>query len=321
MAVLAALFAVHIVFLFEIGYPSKLLLFTLSARFILLITELIWLQTFTNDVSPKTVKLHSHLSIWLNIIFAFVASSFGGTPDSHYSVLMVIPIIQAAYSFNLLKTIGIVAVTIILTFLEVWLFFIQRPPIDYGEFFEAATVCLILLVVGIVVWLLVRNLRGEESKLQNSLNELRETQVKLLSEEKLAAIGQLSSAIAHEIRNPVAMIASSLSLASKQADDSPLRKEMFDIATQESRRLETLTDDFLAYARTKEPEIKVNNVCETIEYVADLAKARLAEKNISIRIICEKSISAEFDALLIRQALLNLVMNAADATAQNDRIK
>lgn len=321
MAVLAALFVVHIVFLFEIGYPSKFLLITLAARFILLIIELIWLQTVMENVSPKTIKIHSHISIWLNIIFAFVASSFGGTPDSHYSVLMVIPIIQAAYIFNLVKTIGIVTITIILTFLEVWLFFQQRPPIDYGEFFEAATVSLILLVVGIVVWLLVRNLRGEESKLQESLNELRETQARLVSEEKLAAIGQLSSAIAHEIRNPVAMIASSLAMASKQAENSPLRQEMFDIATQESSRLETLTDDFLAYARTKEPEIKLNNVCETLEYVAGLAKARLAEKNISTQIICDKDFSAEFDASQIRQALLNLVLNAADASAQNDIIK
>ena len=196
MGVLAALFFVHIVFLFEIGYPSKSLLATLAVRFILLIFELLWLQKLTEVTSPKIFSIHSNISIWLNITFAFVASIFGGTPDSHYSVLMVIPIIQAAYNFNFGKTIAVVAVTVILTFLEVWIFFQQEPPIDYGEFFEAATVSLILLVVGIVVWLLVRNLRDEELKLQTSLNQLKEMQAKLVSEEKLAAIGQLSSSIA-----------------------------------------------------------------------------------------------------------------------------
>jgi two-component system, NtrC family, sensor histidine kinase HydH len=321
ITVLAALFIVHIIFLFEIGTPSKLLLLTLAVRFIILIFELLWIQKLDGEVSLSVINLHTHLSIWLNIIFAFIASVFGGTADSHYSVLMIIPIIQAAYHFNLAKTLGIVALTIILTFIEIWIYFYRKPPIDYGELFEAATVSLIFFVVGFVVWLLVGNLREEETKLKESLTRLQETQTKLVAEEKFAAIGQLSSAIAHEIRNPVAMIASSLEMASKQTENSPLRAEMFDIAAQESKRLETLTDDFLTFARTKEPEIQNQNVFDTLEYVASLAKARLAEKKIEIKILCEKDLTARFDASQIRQALLNLVLNAADASAQNGIIK
>lgn len=321
IAVLAALFVVHITFLFEIGYPSKFLLLTLAVRIVILIFELIWLQKITENFSPKAISIHTHFSIWLNIIAAFIASIFGGTPDSHYSVLMIIPIIQAAYRFNLLKTIGIIIVTIILTFLEVWIYFQRNPPIDYGEFFEAATVSLIFFVVGFVVWLLIGNLREEETKLKESLVELKETQTKLVAEEKLAAIGQLSSAIAHEIRNPVAMIASSLELASKQGENTPLRAEMFDIAAQEASRLETLTSDFLSYARTKEPEIKTNNVYQMLEYVTSLVKAKLAENTIIVEIFCQKDLSADFDATQIRQALLNLVLNASDAVAKNGKIK
>ena len=321
ITVLAALFIVHIIFLFEIGTPSKLLLLTLAVRFIILIFELLWIQKLDGEVSLSVINLHTHLSIWLNIIFAFIASVFGGTADSHYSVLMIIPIIQAAYHFNLAKTLGIVALTIVLTFIEIWIYFYRKPPIDYSELFEAATVSLIFFVVGFVVWLLVGNLREEETKLKESLTHLQETQNKLVAEEKFAAIGQLSSAIAHEIRNPVAMIASSLEMASKQAENSPLRAEMFDIAAQESKRLETLTDDFLTFARTKEPEIQNTNVFETLDYVASLAKARLSEKKIEIKILCEKDLTAKFDASQIRQALLNLVLNAADASAQNGIIK
>jgi signal transduction histidine kinase len=321
ITVLAALFIVHIIFLFEIGTPSKLLLSTLAVRFIILIFELIWLQKLDREVSWSVIQTHIHLSIWLNIIFAFIASVFGGTADSHYSVLMIIPIIQAAYHFNLAKTLGIVALTIILTFIEIWIYFYRKPPIDYSELFEAATVSLIFFVVGFVVWLLVGNLREEETKLMESLTRLQETQNKLVAEEKFAAIGQLSSAIAHEIRNPVAMIASSLEMASKQAENSPLRAEMFDIAAQESKRLETLTDDFLTFARTKEPEIQNQNVFDTLDYVASLAKARLSEKKIEMKILCEKDLTAKFDASQIRQALLNLVLNAADASVPSGIIK
>lgn len=321
IGVVAALFAVHIVFLFQIGFPSKFLLSTLAIRFIILIFELLWLQKITVNVDEHKLTVHTHISIWLNIVFAFVASIFGGTADSHYSVLMIIPIIQAAYRFSLIKTLVITTITIILNFLEVWIFFLQKPPIEYGEFFEAATVSLIFFVVGFVVWLLIGNLRVEETKLKASLAELNETQTKLVAEEKLAAVGQLSSAIAHEIRNPVAMIASSLELAMKQPENSTLRAEMFEIATQESNRLESLTTDFLAYARTKEPEIKLNNICDTLEYVASLAKAQLTEKEIRLEIYCKNNLTANFDASQIRQALLNLVINASDSTFPKGLIK
>ncbi|MBK8811158.1 MAG: HAMP domain-containing histidine kinase [Acidobacteria bacterium] len=320
VAVLAALFVVHIVFLFEIGTPSKLLLATLAARFVVLILELAWVQRI-DDASP-TAKLgrYTVFSIWLNIVFAFTASSFGGTADSHYSVLMIIPIIQAAYNFSLPKTLGVVSVAVILTILEVWIYFQRKPPIDFGEFFEAATVGLIFYVVGIVVWLLVGTLRGEQAKLGDSLLTLERTQAKLVSEEKLSAIGQLSGAIAHEIRNPVAMIASSLDLALKQPADSPLRAEMFEIATQESKRLEVLTGDFLAFARTKPPETADCDSQETVEYIGGLARARLAEHGIELLIENSSPCVLRCDASQIRQALLNLVLNAADATPSGGKV-
>src|SRR5690349_16637402 len=86
ITVLAALFIVHIVFLFEIGAPSKYLLMTLAVRFIILIFELLWLQKIDSEANPLAIEIHTHLSIWLNIFFAFTASVFGGTADSHYSV-------------------------------------------------------------------------------------------------------------------------------------------------------------------------------------------------------------------------------------------
>lgn len=321
IAVLAALFVVHIIFLFQLGSPSNVLIVTLSIRFFILIFELIWVQKTTSQTPKKQLRIYTHFSIWINISFAFIASIFGGAPDSHYSVLMIIPIISSAYHFKLWQTLSIISVTVFLTFLEIWIFFQQKPPIDYGEFFEAATVSLIFFVVGFVAWLLVGSLKDEEAKLKESLAKLQETQAKLVAEEKLAAVGQLSSAIAHEIRNPVAMIASSLAMAAKQQESSPLRQELFDIATQEASRLETLTSDFLTFARSKEPEIQTHTVIETLEYVASLAKAKLAEKDVEMEVVCQKELTGNYDASQIRQALVNLVLNAIDATIENSLIK
>lgn len=320
IAVLAALFFVHISFLSLLGRPSSLLLVTLAVRFVILIFELLWVQRLTNESSIRYVNIHVYLSIVLNISFAFLASLSGGTADSHYSVLMIIPILSAAYRFSLVRTLFVAAIAIGLTFLEVWLYFQAHPPADISEYFEAATVSLVFLVVAVVVWLLVGNLRNEEEKLGESLSELQTLQEKLVAEEKLAAVGQLSSAIAHEIRNPVTMIASSLKMAEKHEPGSPIRLEMFNIATEEAKRLETLTTDFLAFAKTKNPDLKEVHVIETLEYIASLSKARLIEKELILDVKCSPSLSFKMDTGLMQQAMLNLLTNAINAAVQGGRM-
>ncbi|MGD9630458.1 MAG: sensor histidine kinase [Pyrinomonadaceae bacterium] len=320
IAVLAALFFVHIGFISLLGRPSLWLLVTLATRFVILVVELLWLQRLPMDSPASYVNIHVFLSIALNISFAFLAAIAGGTADSHYSVLMIIPILSAAYRFSLARTLTVTAVTIVLTFFEVWLFFRANPPIDVSEFFEAATVSLIFLVVAIVVWLLVGSLRREEEKLEQSLQGLRVLQEKLVAEEKLAAVGQLSSAIAHEIRNPVTMIASSLKMAEKHEPGSAIRLEMFNIAAEESKRLETLTTDFLAFARTKEPHLKPVLVSQTLDYIASLAKARLVEKGLTLDVQCDQELSFAMDESLMQQALLNLLTNAINAVSSNGKI-
>jgi signal transduction histidine kinase len=320
VAVIAALFLVHISFISLLGRPTNALLLVLAVRFVILIFELLWVQRLSAESSQAAISIHVHLSIVLNVAFAFLASLSGGTADSHYSVLMVIPILSAAYRFNLTRTLIVTAVTIILTFLEVWLFFRAYPPVDVTEYFEAATVSLVFLVVAVIVWLLVGNLRTEEEKLAESLSELQRLQAKLVAEEKLAAVGQLSGAIAHEIRNPVSMIASSLKMAEGHAIGSPARQEMFAIATEEAKRLETLTNDFLAFARTKEPSIKPVPVAESVGYIASLVKAHLIEKELALDVECDGSLIFRMDASQMQQALLNLVTNAINATPARSRI-
>ena len=321
IAVLAALFFVHISFISLLGRPGLVLLMTLAIRFLILIFELLWVQRLNEDSSQKAIDTHVHLSIVLNITFAFLAAVSGGTADSHYSVLMIIPILSAAYRFSMVRTLMVTGLTILLTFLEVWLFFRANPPADVSEYFEAATVSLVFLVVAIVVWLLVGNLRNEEEKLGKSLDDLQKLQEKLVAEEKLSAIGQLSSAIAHEIRNPVTMIASSLKMAEKHEPGSAMRLEMFNIATEEAKRLETMTTDFLAFARTKPPERKPVAIRDLLDYIAGLAKARLIEKEISIQVECDEKLTFDVDASQMQQAILNLLTNAMNASPPDSKIR
>ena len=318
LAVLAALVFVHVSFLSLLGPPSRPLIILVAIRFLMLISELLWLQD-VKTLDGRAVLLYRHLAIWLSIAFAFLASYLAGSAgvsgiaDSHYSVLMVLPIISAAFYYRLPGALGVTAVAIALTFLQMWLFFRRHPPSDVTEYFEAATVCLIFLVVGPVVWLLVTYLRREQLKLKDNLEELHRTRDQLVTEEKLAAIGRLASGIAHEIRNPVAMIASSLTMATRPKTDSLIRDEMFEVAAQEAARLEKMTGDFLEYARMKAPVSKAVFLHDTLGYVASLGKAKAAQANIFINLDVSQDLKSSIDDSQIQAALLNLLTNAFDA--------
>lgn len=146
--------------------------------------------------------------------------------DSPYYILLIVPILQAAFRLSLPAVIGIVAISDTLNFYWVALYFRRHPPVDVAEYFEAALTSLIFAVVGVLVWILVNHLREKEAYLATNLAELERTRGRLLQEETLAAVGRLSSAIAHEIRNPVAMISSSLARAKEK--DLELEQRMPD---------------------------------------------------------------------------------------------
>jgi two-component system sensor histidine kinase AtoS len=193
-------------------------------------------------------------------------------------------------------------------------YFGKHPPLDVGEYFEAGITSLVFAIVGVLVWMLVGDLRRKESRLASNVLDLERAREKLLREEKLAAMGRLSSAIAHEIRNPVAMIASSLATA-KQLSGSE-REEMFEIASDEANRLAQLTSGFLDYASTRPPTPTDTPVADTVAYVADAARAYASHKGVRFEVEAPDNLMIRADASQVQQALMNLVLNAVDASPQ-----
>src|SRR5437868_11917805 len=126
---------------------------------------------------------------------------------------MISPILEAAVRFRFPAVIFVGSVADSFTFFWIWDFYRHHPPLDIGEYYEAAITSLTFLVVAVAVWWLVNDARIKGARLARNLQELERTREKLLQEEKLAAVGRFSSAIAHELRNPVAMIASSIATA------------------------------------------------------------------------------------------------------------
>ncbi len=284
------------------------------------VLQLVWIQGLMSMPTSRWQLSMTTASVVLNLALAFVAAILTDRSDSQYFVLLVMPVVESAFRFGLTLTMGVILIAGALNFLWIAHYAQTHGSVVPSEYFEAGTISLIYAFVGILVWMLVNNLRANEAELARSLLILQQTQEKLLREEKLAVVGRLSSAIAHEIRNPVAMISSSLATAIRGQVEPAQRERMFEIASIQAARLEKLTNDFLVYARPRTPAIAHNNAADVLAYVGELSRAHAGERQIEIKVDSSNELYCDFDATLLQQALLNLVLNAIDASPPNSTV-
>jgi two-component system, NtrC family, sensor histidine kinase HydH len=310
---LVALLLMHILFPSYFGSPPLMLVVVLASGFLANAVELVWMRG-KRFLSPNRIVALTWATIALNMTIAFALASLSYRQDIQYFALMLAPILQAAFRLSLGATLLAVTASASLIFSWVWNYFRLHPPSDLNEYIEAGTISLIYAIAGLLVWALVNHLRAKQTDLAKSLVELEQAKERLVIEQKLAAVGRFSTAIAHEIRNPVAMISSALTTAFNRGMDSEERQEMFEIAAKEASRLEKLTTDFLAYARPRSPSKERGDVGDSIEYIADICRPRAAARAVDIHAEAPDGLWADIDGGQIQQALLNLAMNAIEAS-------
>jgi two-component system sensor histidine kinase HydH len=317
--VIAGLLFVHVLLTPYWGRLSPILLVALGLGFFFHAIVFMWIQARPAAITRNLVVGLTISSIAVNAVLTFVAAATNHE-DSQYFALMIIPILEAAFRFSLLGAVLVVTLADVLNFYWVWEYYRVHPSQQFNEYIEAGTVSVIFTLVGVIVWLLVRRLKQKELSLARNAEELAKTRKHLLEEEKLAAIGRLSSAIAHEIRNPVAMISSSLSMTEENGVAEAERKEMLDIAKKEAKRLEKLTADFLEYARPQLVEHSDNSASDTLLYVASACKAYASEAKVQINVEVPQGLKVRIDVGKVQQALLNLVKNAIDASESQQTV-
>jgi two-component system sensor histidine kinase HydH len=310
---LTSLLTIQVIFPSYLGRPPAVLVVALAGGFLANLIELVWINQM-KSLQPASIVGLTWATIALNMVIAFALASLSYRQDIQYFVLMIAPIFQAAFRLSLRATFLAVTVSSGLIFFWVWNYFRIHPPPDFNEYIEAGTISLIFAVAGLLVWALVNHLRSKQMDLARSLVELEQAKERLLVEEKLAAVGRFSSAIAHEIRNPVAMISSALSTALSRGPSSTEGQEMFEIAAKEASRLERLTTDFLSYARPRSPSKERGDVSDSIGYIAEICRARATELAVAIRAEAPEGLWADVDGSQLQQALLNLAMNAIEAS-------
>ncbi|MCR4290593.1 MAG: ATP-binding protein, partial [Candidatus Scalindua sp.] len=151
-------------------------------------------------------------------------------------------------------------------------------------------------------------------RLEEKINQLTEMQQKLISSEKLAAIGSMASYIAHEIRNPLVTIGGFAKSLSRFNFEDPKIKADIEIIYDEVRRLEKILNDLMDISKPPRSE-KINaRICETVDNTCALMENYLNEKNINLYKKFEPDIpEISVDSGQIKQVVLNILRNAVES--------
>jgi two-component system, NtrC family, sensor histidine kinase PilS len=150
----------------------------------------------------------------------------------------------------------------------------------------------------------------------DDLTEIRRLEREVRMQDRLAAVGRLAAAIAHEIRNPLTSIAGSVSMLSGIPEMSEEHRHLLEIVTRESQRLNGIITDFLAYSRGKQYHFDRADLVRLLEDTLTLMRHRMTAENTAISIesrfaVPEAWVLADGDK--IKQVFWNFAENAVRA--------
>lgn len=154
--------------------------------------------------------------------------------------------------------------------------------------------------------------------LQRDITEFKELESKYYESQKLAAVGQLSAGIAHEVRNPLSSIKMSLQILEKRMNPEGNDLKRFHIARKEVEHLEKLVSDILVFAKPTEPEMHLADLNMCLEYSLAMAEREVEVKKITVQTRFDDRVPlVPFDSSMLQQAFLNLYLNAIDAMEES----
>jgi two-component system sensor histidine kinase PilS (NtrC family) len=189
---------------------------------------------------------------------------------------------------------------------------------------EVSTVDGTLIPVGVSTSV-IRDESGEPAgavAVFQDLTEAREMEQKARSNETLAAIGELASAVAHEIRNCLSPISGSVEVLAEQLNVEGENKQLLDLIYRESRHLEKFIGALLDFARVTPLSIDDVDAEDLLDDVLDSLKRHPSFRHkLTVRTSQEMRGSVRADRELLRQAFLNLGINALEASREGGPIE
>ena len=211
------------------------------------------------------------VAILIKIVLSYLLIGFSHALDSSYYLILLLPVISAATVLDLIGTLVFILISAaaylsFLAFID-W----QHQYLTADSVRVLVLRALFIAVVGYLVYLQARAKRLEMRrtedaalKLAESNRNLRQTQVSLRRSERLAALGQLTAGLAHELRNPLGTIKAGAELLIKPGTQAQpeIMQELAGYIVSEVDRTNALIARFLDFARPLKPNPTETDICE-----------------------------------------------------------
>jgi two-component system sensor histidine kinase HydH len=252
-----------------------------------------------------------------------VGGTAAGMLHSLLGHLYIVPIILGAYWYGM-KGGVIVSITSVALFSPHLFLHWRDPFLDVYNFVEL----FLFLLIGGVTGVLSQMERNQRMRYEEALQQLDESHRKLKEQtdvlfqteeqlrraDRLSALGELSAGMAHEIRNPLGSIKGAVEILRDDYSTDDAKYEFIRILVKETDRLNAIVQEFLGFARPKQPEFRLADVNETIESVLLLTAQEARRSRVGVEKKLDPSIGKRnLDAGLLKQAFLNMVLNAIQA--------
>lgn len=156
--------------------------------------------------------------------------------------------------------------------------------------------------------------------LKAKIAQLEQTQAQLLQSEKLASIGEMSAAVAHGLRNPLASLRAAAQLV-RRHPDSPSAQEHLDAIVGEVDRLDRRISHLLSFSRPAPFHPMPESVAHLIDEMLPAFAAPIRERGVELRVSVPPDLPAvRVDPVQLEQALMEVVSNALDAMSQGGQL-
>lgn len=151
-------------------------------------------------------------------------------------------------------------------------------------------------------------------ELADANSRLQATQAQLVQSEKLAAVGQLTAGIVHDVKNPLAVIKGLAEELREEPELAQPVREQLTVIRDNAARANTIVSDLLKFARQSKPEMKQLDMRESVEAAVRLTEYLARKGNVKVIVdLPSRAAVAVYDPQQIEQVLINLIQNAIQA--------
>lgn len=290
---------------------------------ILLLPTLALFQVVATKLPVFATRQGSLAVVAVELALAFLLIYFTGGVGSSYYIVLLLPVVFAGSTMGML---GVSIVTILacgeyisfLLFLD-W----NKQYIETDQIAELVLRVAFLPIVGLLTnelaeanRLSARQYQMVAEQLAVANENLQEAEAAMRRSERLAALGQLTAGLAHELRNPLGTIKTSAEMLSRQVPAAnAVAKEMAGFISTEVDRANLLVTRFLAFARP----LRLRLAPQDVHTVLDKAVAEFARRNPEVDAEVYKNYSPDvprvsLDPDMFASVILNLLTNAAQAS-------